>query len=331
MFFRDLRLDVIKSNHKFYYDRFKQCEKIDYNSFKEFLHEFFKSLRIEILIQGNFVESSALEICGIILNNLRLSENIPIHKSIQNKSHKIPYGCTYLKVKSLLPNDRNSVVKNYYQIDTNTIETQCLLELLVKTIREPSFNILRTREQLGYSVSCGSKNDNDILGFSIIVESQEKRNSARLTDAKIENFLWEFLSILEEMDENDLEIIKRSIINQKRSIDVDLESEVTRNWNEIREKKYKFDRFEIEARQMELLNKESLIIFFKEYLLSSSRRKLSIQVLANAGDNDSLLQHGYVHINMVCSHDDSPNTIENLWQFKQTLEVFPTGAVNFMT
>jgi len=280
------------------------------------------------LIQGNFTENSALEINDVIMKNLNLIKCT--QKSIKNSTYKIPYGTTYLKVKSLHPNDKNSIVKNYYQIDVNTIESQCLLELLVKTIREPLFNILRTREQLGYAVSCASKNDNDILGFSIIVESQEKRNSARLTDAKIEKFLWEFLSMLNEMNESDFEVVKRSIINQKRSIDNDLESEVTRNWNEIREKKYKFDRCEIEAQQMELLNKESLIIFFNEFVLSSSRRKLSIQVLANAGDDDLLLQHGYVHINMVCNDDDSQNIVRNLLQFKQTLEVFPMGAINFM-
>jgi nardilysin len=283
---------------------------------------------LKILIQGNFAENSALEINDVILKNLNLTKCT--EKSVRNSTYKVQYGTTYLKVKSLHPNDKNSIVKNYYQIDVNTIESECLLELLVKTIREPLFNILRTREQLGYAVSCASKNDNDILGFSIIVESQEKRNSARLTDAKIENFLWEFLSMLNEMNDNDFEVVKRSIINQKRSIDNDLESEVTRNWNEIREKKYKFDRCEIEAQQMELLNKESLIIFFKEFILSSSRRKLSIQVLANAGDDDILLQHGYVHINMVYSDDDSQNIVRNLLQFKQTLEVFPMGAINFM-
>lgn len=283
-----------------------------------------------MLIQGNFTKESTLEICGTAIKNLDLQGYSKVPK-IQNLTYKIPCGSTYLKAKSFLPNDRNSIVKNYYQINVNTMESHCLLELLVKTIREPLFNILRTKEQLGYSVSCTSKNDNDILGFSIIVESQEKRNSARLIDAKIEDFLWHFLSILDAMSETDFEIVKRSIINQKRSLDVDLESEVARNWTEIREKTFKFDRCEIEAQQMELLDKESLIIFFKEFLLSSTRRKLSVQVLANAGDDDLLLQHGYVHINLVCSDDDSSNTVRNLLHFKQTLEVFPMGAVNFMT
>lgn len=314
---------MIKSNHKFYFDRFKLIDKIDFNTFKEFINNFTKNLKIKILIEGNFTKLQAQAINDIILRNLACENKSKSNAGIQRtQTHKIPCGETFLKVKSLLPNDKNSVVKNYYQIDSASVEAQCLLELLVKTIREPIFNKLRTKEQLGYSVSCASKNDNDTLGFSVLIECQEKKNSARLVDAKIEDFLWEFLSILETMNENEFEIVKRSIINQKHAVDIDLESEVVRNWNEIRERKYQFDRCEIEARQIELLNKNSLIIFFKEFVLSSSRRKLSIHLLANAGDDDTLLQHGYIHLNLVCNNDDSQNTIRNLLHFKQTLEIF---------
>ncbi|KAG5674724.1 hypothetical protein PVAND_004676 [Polypedilum vanderplanki] len=315
-FIEDLRLHVLTSSHKFYFDRFKATEKIDFNKFKEFLHNFIKTLKIKVLIQGNFTKSHALAINDIIMKNLNLIEQQKkiVFKISRPLTYKIPCGSTYLKVKSLLANDKNSVVKNYYQIGTNSLESQCLLEILVKTIREPLFNKLRTKQQLGYSVSCSSKIDNDILGFAISIEIQEKRNSARLVDAKIEDFLWEYLSILNEMDVSDFEIVKRSIINQKRSIDIDLESEVNKNWNEIRERKYQFDRNEIEARQLELLDKHSLIIFFKEFLLSSNRRKLSLHVLANAGEDDtSLLQHGFIHLNL---SDKSNFENENFKKYK---------------
>lgn len=277
-----------------------------------------------MLVQGNFRQENALEIKDLLLKNLHCERRNSIIKKIQiYHTLRIPKGDTHLKVKSLLPNDRNSIVKNYYQIDTDGgIESLCLLELLVKILREPLFNTLRTREQLGYSVSCAIKNDNDVYGLSIIAESQEKRNSARLVDARIEKFLWDFYStMLSEMRDEDFETMKCSIVNQRRSLDIDLESEVARNWCEIRERKYNFERSEIEARQFELLNKDALMIFFKEHLLSPHRRKLSIQVLANAGDDDSLLQHGYIHLNMVCD-DEGQNCVRNLSKFKQSLDTF---------
>jgi secreted Zn-dependent insulinase-like peptidase len=311
---------VIKSNHKFYFDRLKAVDKIDFNRMKEFLHNFFKSLKVIVLIQGNFIESEALKINETIINNLQLTCTSQINDKVSNYAFQIPTGDTYLKVKSLLPNDKNSIIKNYYQIGSTSIECECLLEVLVKAIREPLFNCLRTQEQLGYSVSCASKFDNNVLGFSITVEAQEKKNSARHVDARIENFLSHFHSMLDAMSEEDFNTIKQSIINQKRSLDIDLESEVMRNWHEIRERKYQFERSEIEARQIELLNKNSLQIFFNEYVMASSksRRKLSIQVLANADDDVSLLQHGYIHLDLI-NNDDSRNCVRNLLQFRDSL------------
>lgn len=322
---RELRLHVINPTHRFCFDRFKTVEKINFNDFKEFLFNFLSSLKIRMLIQGNFRQETALEIKDLLLKNLHCEKRNSIIRKVRNcHTLKIPKGDTYLKVKSLLPNDKNSIVKNYYQIDTDGgIESVCLLELLVKILREPLFNTLRTREQLGYNVSCAIKSDNDVYGLSIIAESQEKRNSARLVDARIEKFLWDFYStMLSEMCDDDFETMKCSIVNQRRSsLDIDLESEMSRNWCEIRERKYNFERSEIEARQLELLNKDSLMIFFKEHILSPQRRKLSIQVLANVDDNDSLLQHGYVHLNMVCD-DEGQNCVRDLLKFKQSLDTF---------
>jgi nardilysin len=320
--FRELRLHVVSSSHRFYFDRFKAVEIIDFTTFKEFLMNFLPSLRFKILIQGNFNTKQALEMKDICLKNLHFEKRNVQVKEIRPHIHKIPRGVTFLKVKSLLPKDGNSIVKNFYQIDsTASIESSCLLELLVKILREPLFNTLRTREQLGYSVSCAAKNDNDIFGLSIIAESQERRNSARLVDARIEKFLWDFFSTkLSEMCDADFETMKRSIVNQRRSLDIDLESEVSRNWCEIRERKYNFERNEIEARQLEILDKNALKIFFSEHILGAQRRKLSVQVLANIDDDDLLLQHGYVHLSL-CG-DDEQNCVRDLAKFKQSLETF---------
>jgi secreted Zn-dependent insulinase-like peptidase len=165
------------------------------------------------------------------------------------------------------------------------------------------------------------KNDENIYGLSVIVESQEKRNNARLVDARIEKFLWDFATLLAEMRDEDFETMKSSIINQRRSHDIDLESEVNRNWCEMRERKYNFERNEIEARQLEILNKNSLEIFFRENILGERRRKLSVQIIANAGDDDSLLQHGYIHLNLVCD-DHTQNIVRDIAKFKQLLEPF---------
>jgi nardilysin len=285
--------------------------------FKEFIFKFLKSLKFKVLIQGNFKKSQALEITKNILKNFN-DEGLTFKKMKVGSTNKLPIGNVYLRVKSLLPNDKNSVIKNYYQIGEATSESECLLELVVKIMREPLFNHIRTREQLGYSVSCSSKKDDNILGLSITVESQEKRNSSWIVDSKVENFLKDFSRLLSEVNEEDFEMMKRSIISHKRSNETDLESDVNKNWIEIRESKYHFERNDIEARQMAILKKEDLKIFFIENFLSSNVRKLSTHVIANADDgNDSLVQHGFLHLDLIT--DEKHNTIKNIAHFKNSL------------
>lgn len=314
---RELRLNVINSNHKFYFDRFKSVDQITYMGFKEFIFKFLKSLKFKILIQGNLSKLQALEMTQKIVDNFNVESQSSRRKK-DPKVNQIPVGSTFLRIKSLLPNDKNSVIKNYYQIGVVTTESECLLELLVKVMREPLFNYIRTKEQLGYAVSCSTKKDDHVLGLAIAVESQEKRNSSWVVDSKVDKFLTVFLSFLENLKEVDFEMIKRSIIAHKRLVDADLEQEVNRNWLEIRESKYQFERGDIEARQLELLRKADLIIFFKDHFLSQNVRKLSLHVVANADDgNDSLLQHGYLHLDLMT--EDKQNTIRNIAQFKNSL------------
>lgn len=287
--------------------------------FKEFLLRFLKTLKMKILIQGNFMKDQALDLTQNILSNMN-QESESTRKLIDLHAHRIPLGATYLRIKSLLPNDKNSVIKNYYQIGKASMESECLLELLIKVMREPLFNYIRTKEQLGYSVNCSGKKDSHVLGLTITVESQEKRSPSWTVDSKIETFLEGFSSVLEKMQQSEFDTMKKSILSHKRSPDTDLEMEVTRNWNEIKDSKYQFDRSDIEARQLEILQKSDLTIFFKDHFLPDTMRKLSVQVIANADDDDSLLQHGYLHLDLLS--DEKHNTIKNITQFKSSLVSF---------
>lgn len=49
----------------------------------------------------------------------------------------------------------NSAVKCYFQSGEKTYEESAVMRVLMRLINEPSFNKLRTQEQLGYIVSSG--------------------------------------------------------------------------------------------------------------------------------------------------------------------------------
>ncbi len=72
-------------------------------------------------------------------------------------------------------------------------------------------------------------------------------HSASHVDARIEAFLNQFNLNLEAMTETELQTRVQSLIKLKQVPDVSLDEEVSRNWNEILNEEYLFDRLQQEV------------------------------------------------------------------------------------
>lgn len=258
-----------------------------------------------MLIQGNIIESRALYMTQLIITNMSITKRETSIDENMSEVYQIPLGCSDVKVKSMRQNDKNSVIKNYYQVGKATVQNECLSELLVSVINEPLFDTLRSHEQLGYGVACTLRKNDGILGILITVEYQENKNSANLIDMKIEKFLKCFNETLSQISDKDFAAVKRSMVSLKLLADTDLENEVNRNWEEIRSGENLFNRNELEAFETEKLSKDLVVNFYESVFLSSaSTRKLSVQVIGKANDNIKNIQN--------CSFKD-------LNEFKQNL------------
>ena len=80
-----------------------------------------------------------------------------------------------LRVDGLNTRDGNTAVTNYYQGGPGTMITHSVLELMNVLMEEPAFDVLRTREQLGYTVFSVFRNTHGVLGFSITVCAQVRK------------------------------------------------------------------------------------------------------------------------------------------------------------
>ena len=69
-----------------------------------------------------------------------------------------------------------------------------LLDLMSQLISEPAFDVLRTKEQLGYSVNASVRRTLGVLGFCFTVLSAKK--SPLAVEARIEAFLEQWRSKL---------------------------------------------------------------------------------------------------------------------------------------
>ena len=71
--------------------------------------------------------------------------------------------------------------------------------------------------------------------------------SASHVDERIEEFLRQFAIRLDVMTESELETRVQSLIKLKQLPDVSLDEEVSRNWNEVLNEEYLFDRLQREV------------------------------------------------------------------------------------
>lgn len=109
------------------------------------------------------------------------------------------------------------------------IRTKVLQELANSFVKEPAFDYLRTKEQLGYIVMCLQDDHRGVLGLSILVQSNVKNTY------ELQQYVSKFVNeILKEkitsLDENTFNEYKNALLNTKIQKDKNLNAEATRFW-----------------------------------------------------------------------------------------------------
>lgn len=186
-------------------------------------------------------------------------------------------GAHYLRCASMNANDVNTLTCNFYQIGPITIKTNSLIDLLMMIAEEPLFDSLRSKEQLGYDVCCSLHDNHGILGYSILVNSQETKFSAEHIDERIEVFRVALLTIIREASDSEFEQYKESLMKIKLTEDNNLSEEVCRNWTEITTIEYAFDRAAKEVECLKSITKSEFLDFYEKHLLENTK-KFSVQV-----------------------------------------------------
>lgn len=320
-FNRDCRLSILEEQHHFSFEQYKMADVVQMTDLVEFARAFSDELNVKMLVLGNFTKSEAVEIGEKFKENLKFAE-IEDKKS---RARKIPTDQpSALFIKSPLPNDKNSTITNYYQIGKCTIKLQCLIEFVEKLMEEPLFDILRTKEQLGYSVACSHRVNHGICGLSVTLQVQEDKHTTIAVNDRIEKFLREDLKdVLDKMTDDEFETVQNSLIKLKKMEEVEMESENNRFWAEITSSEYLFTRLDMEAEMIGRFNKQDIQQFYQEVVLKSP--KLSIQVIGIKGDEiDEVVATNAVPVLKFLDVKavGNENVISNINEFKNSLELY---------
>jgi nardilysin len=142
---------------------------------------------------------------------------------------------------SLNPDEHTTVVVVYYQFSSEfSVEVAAIAEVVADLMSEPFFDSLRTEEQLGYSVRCGSRYTNGSVGFEFMVQSSNE--AAEKLVIRIEKFINHFFdkeikSMSEEEYADQLDALLESLVEPPTS----LAAEAKELWSEITENRLMWD------------------------------------------------------------------------------------------
>lgn len=148
-------------------------------------------------------------------------------------------------------------------------------------IEEPLFDILRTKEQLGYDVYPTIRDTFGMLGYSITVNTQADKHASEHVDGRIEAFLKHARKLIKKLSDKKFGQTKADLVKMKQVVDFDLDDEVQRNWAEICSRRYQFDRVRQEIKAVEQLKVGEVKQWWDDHTMGGNKqkfRKISVQV-----------------------------------------------------
>ena len=252
----------------------------------------------EALIQGNYDKKEALDIVNTIDETLSFKTISSDQYPARLKALPIPVTTpgekpTRLSISEPNPSNNNAASHISLQCLGTSERDHVLIEILSAIIEEPFYDDLRTKQQLGYIVSSGVKAVDQTRTLSVIVQSNVAP-AEKITYSMIK-FLDDIRDrLLKPLTSIDIELFVKGLVDRRLEPDKQLAIEVTRNWSEIANGRFQYDRLQAEVAALLAITKEDIIEFW-ENLYVKERRMLVSEIVPKTGptSKEPALSSGY--------------------------------------
>jgi insulysin len=258
-----------------------------------FISHLLSALHIEALVMGNVSKDEALREVALVGDTLsRCSGTRPLPLSAVNRHRTIqlPNGSSHLYT---VPNavHNSSSLEVYLQTGQEDTRSNVLLELTAQIISEPCFNVLRTKEQLGYIVSSGLRRSNGVQGLRIVVQSDR---DVDYVERRTEAFLIRMQSHISGLEEEEFAAHKKALEVKRLEKPKTMAEECRRCWSEIAAGTYYFNRDEEEVAVLKTITREDVVAFFKDHLSLDGhyRKKLVVHAIPTNRTESSSEENG---------------------------------------
>lgn len=228
---------------------------------ESFISEILTRLHAECFIYGNFNKEGTLTLTSLVQKYLQSTSTLPLNarQLFLKREIKLNEGDSYL-FQTEHTQHKSSCTELYLQVGLQGERDNVLTDLAVQIMNEPCYNVLRTQEQLGYIVFCGTRRNCGAQGIRIIVQSN--RHPAYVEE-RIETFLTSMKSQVESMSNEEFEKHKSALAALKLEKPKRLSAQFSRYLNEISVQQYHFDRSNSEVNVLKGITKDQFMKFYE--------------------------------------------------------------------
>lgn len=217
----------------------EELPSITADDIRAFYPQLLKQMHMELLIHGNLYKRDALDITELVEKTLK-PHRLPPSQWPTRRSIVLPPGSNFLYPRKLKNADNvNHCIEYILFIGSNVDRAlRAKLLLVAQMMDEPTFNQLRTKEQLGYVVGSGPLVFSTISAFRVLIQSER---DCQYLESRIDAFLEDFERQLREMPDEEFGEHKVGLINKRLESLKNLGQESGRFWHHVTSEAFDFE------------------------------------------------------------------------------------------
>ncbi|KAK0408320.1 hypothetical protein QR680_003887 [Steinernema hermaphroditum] len=297
-------------------------EFVTLDRFNEFIRKIWEAVHIELLAYGNFTKEETTNLGNNAINVIQTS-SASLRPLFSNELHiqrelKIAEGQSFFYDHEQ-DTHTNSCVEFLLQTGVQDKRSNMLLELFNQVSKEAAFDVLRTKEQLGYYVHSHARRSHGTRGLDVLVQGP---NDPKYVEERIEAFLKNFRETLVEMSPEDYQKHVDALAVSRLEKPKYIRQCFQELWSEIDSRQYSFKRAEIEVEELRKITKEDLLQFYDEKIAAGSekRQKISIRIYSTVkkGEGEEKKE--------ASDEEQGGQKITDIESFKSGLPLYPRAS-----
>ncbi|KIJ69177.1 hypothetical protein HYDPIDRAFT_105764 [Hydnomerulius pinastri MD-312] len=259
-------------------EQYREVDGVTPEDVQSHIVKLLEKVNVQMLVLGNMYKDQAIALSS---NVERIICSGPLSSTPADLALVLPEGCNYTWTTRVPnPDEVNSALTYYLHLGRLIDPQQRVIGvLLAQIMSEPAFNVLRTKEQLGYIVSCSRWNLPGDSQFGMRIVVQSTRRPVYLEE-RVEAFLDGMGAKIQEMEIGEFNDFKSGLQQQWREPAKNLGEETSRYLAQINSGYFDFLRRYEDADLLENIGKEQVLELFRERVhpKAPKRSKLSIHL-----------------------------------------------------